>query len=95
MSVLVVHLYPRESECIVCNAPLVSPRQGVPMYEGDVLPNDWTGEWGGFDACEPCYRVQSTLTAPTPTRRVAEIARRLTHASVVHTLTPGESDVRP
>jgi hypothetical protein len=25
------------------------------MYEGEVVPDDWEGEWGGFTVCEGCY----------------------------------------
>lgn len=55
--VLVIKLYPRESECCWCGADLADPRFGLPMYEGEVLPNDHAGEWAGFDACERCYLI--------------------------------------
>ncbi len=66
---LVIDLSPRRSECAVCGTYLEVPSSGgglgVPMYEGLVLPNDWDGEWGGFDACRRCYEWQGGLTAPS------------------------------
>lgn len=83
--ILTIRLYPRESECIACGAPLSDCRQGIPFYEDQALPSTWEGgdgkEWpegwgkehGGHDACGPCFRAQATITEPTPLR---ELARR-------------------
>lgn len=83
--ILVINLSPRETECIACGEPLVDCRQGIPFYEEMALPSSWEGgdgkewplgwgkEWGGHDACGPCFAVQATITEPTP---LAEIARR-------------------
>lgn len=60
----VINLSPRFSDCCVCNAPLVDCRKGVPVYEGDVVPNDWAGEWLGMDACDVCYQTQGLITEP-------------------------------
>lgn len=54
-SALVIDLSPRESECIVCGRYLVNCKRGLAMYEGCVVPDDWTGDWGGFDACQECF----------------------------------------
>lgn len=62
--ILLIELFPRETECIVCETPLVNSRRGIPMYEGEVLPNDWDGPWAGFDACPECYEAQGKLTEP-------------------------------
>lgn len=64
--VLVIHLWPRESECIACGAPLFDCRQGIPVYESLALPDDWPGEWGGFDACPRCAALQAALAKPVP-----------------------------
>lgn len=71
--ILVIDLAPRETECIACGAHLVGCRRGIPVYEGEALPDSWEGEWGGFDACDPCADLQATITEPTPLR---ELARR-------------------
>jgi len=63
--VFVIHLWPPEMFCGVCDAPVFGLGGfGVPMWEGMVLPNDWPDEWGGFPACRPCYDWQQTLTKP-------------------------------
>lgn len=71
---LIINLFPRETECIVCEAPLSDCRQGVPVYEDLLLPNEWTGDWGGFDACQRCFEIQGKLTEPTP---LAEVRAKL------------------
>lgn len=53
----VIHLWPRESECIACGVPLIDPRQGLPVYEGRILNADDPGEWGGFDCCRACFEA--------------------------------------
>lgn len=65
----------RESECAVCGVDLVSPRFGVPMLDGYVLPNTWTGIWGGFDACEDCYEAQQALVEPVWSDDLAALVR--------------------
>lgn len=52
---LVINLSPRESECAACGKWLVDCRQGIPMYEGEPVPHDWSGEWVGRDACIECF----------------------------------------
>ena len=71
---LQINLAPRETECIVCDAPLTDCRQGVPVYEDMLLPNDHEGDWAGFDACPPCFAFQNALTKPISLDR----ARKLT-----------------
>lgn len=66
--------------CICCGD--VSRRQGVPMYEDMVLPNDWPDEWAGYDACRRLYDWQGRLSkpallrespcAPTPAEQIDE-----------------------
>lgn len=60
----VIRLDPRESNCIICNVYIRDCHKGVPMYEGMILHNDYEGEWAGFDACDECYLLQCSLTAP-------------------------------
>lgn len=71
-TILVIKLYPRETECIVCEAPLSDCLQGVPIYEDLLLHNDYDGDWGGFDACPRCFAFQNALTEPMPLDQVRE-----------------------
>lgn len=52
---IAIQLYPREEECAVCEALIVGGRKGIAMYEGEPVPHDWKGEWGGFSCCEKCF----------------------------------------
>lgn len=52
---LCVNLTPRFSNCYICGKELIGPCKGVPIYEGCLVPIDWTKEWGGVDACDQCY----------------------------------------
>jgi len=63
----VIDLNPHCVECRVCGeAVYLGEGFGIPMYEDDVLPNDWPGEWGGFPACQRCFLAQQGITKPTP-----------------------------
>lgn len=59
---LIIDLHPITAECVVCGD--VSHKQGIPMHEDIVLPNDWGGEWGGQPACPRCFSIQEQLTRP-------------------------------
>ena len=60
---LVIDLSPPGDVCVVCEAA-ANPRKGIPMYEGDVVPNDWNGDWAGYPACDRCFAEQEKLTEP-------------------------------
>jgi hypothetical protein len=64
MHPIVIELHPREEECAVCEAVIVGGRKGIAMNEGEPVPHDWAGEWGGFACCETCFaeyeRVQGS-----------------------------------
>ena len=40
--------------CTACGRPS-SPFHGLPVFNGDVMSNDWQGEWGGVPCCEACF----------------------------------------
>ena len=40
--------------CVACGRPS-SGFHGLPVFNGDVVSNDWPGEWAGVPCCEPCY----------------------------------------
>ncbi len=63
--VIVTDLCPKESECIICGAFLVGCTKGIPMYEGCAVPNDWDGDWVGFDACDKCFDLHENGEMPT------------------------------
>jgi hypothetical protein len=75
--VTVLRLWPRESECRACGVALIDPHKAIPVYEGDALPNDWSGEWAGFDACDACHAEQGKLAEPLA---LDELARRAASA---------------
>lgn len=62
-----IQLYPRETECAICDVWLIEGHddisKGIAMFEGEPVPHDWTGDWGGFPCCRRCFdefeRVQS------------------------------------
>lgn len=64
IQILVVNLAPRESNCAICGCDLVDARQGVPMFEGCAVPNNWQGEWGGCDACPRCFDLHAQGRIP-------------------------------
>jgi len=52
----IIRLWPHEDYCCICDALVVGGDKGIPMYESIPVPPDWTGEWGGFCACEDCFQ---------------------------------------
>ena len=57
----VINLSPRESECCVCGRPLLDCKQGIPFYEGEPVPHNWTADWVGCDACVMCFAEYEAL----------------------------------
>lgn len=61
-----IDLYPIQEYCWACGVFVIPLRHGLPVYEDEILPNDWQGEWGGVPSCPECYEVQGLLTEPMP-----------------------------
>jgi hypothetical protein len=40
--------------CVICRGE-ASGHHSVPMFNGDLMSNDWLGEWFGIPCCERCY----------------------------------------
>lgn len=79
---LVIELWPHEAECCVCGETIFcftcGPNYGLAMYEDEILPADWPGEWGGFPACHSCFIAFNDIKAPLTireARRMVEAAR--------------------
>jgi len=45
-----------ELPCIVCGEDCSQDNCGLPTFNGDIMSNDWRGEWGAKACCESCYR---------------------------------------
>lgn len=55
-SALVIELHAHECECAECGARIfLRESRHLPMYEGEVVPDNWEGEWAGFPFCKDCY----------------------------------------
>lgn len=61
--VVVIELWPHTDFCCVCEQEVLT-RYGLPMYEDEILPADWPGEWGGFAACKRCYDTFTDIKKP-------------------------------
>lgn len=64
----VIELWPIETECWACGVHLVGPEHAIPIWEDLVLPNEWSGEWGGVPACLRCFEAQGVLSGPVQVR---------------------------
>lgn len=42
--------------CFACGG-VASGHHGLPTFNGDLVSNDWPGEWFGVPACERCYEL--------------------------------------
>jgi hypothetical protein len=65
MSVTIINLSPRESECVVCGRQLFECTNGIAMYEGCAVPHGWKHDWAGFDACQECFDRNERGEMPT------------------------------
>lgn len=43
-----------ETKCVACKRPS-SGFHSLPTFNGDIVSNDWAGEWFGKPCCERCY----------------------------------------
>lgn len=53
----IINLWPRESECVACGVLLFDPHRGLPFADGEIVDNDYDGEWAGFDSCAICHEI--------------------------------------
>lgn len=78
--ITIIELWPQEDECCVCGALVIcyscGPNYGLAMYEDEIVPADWPGEWGGFTACQSCFVLFNDIKEPLPVSR----ARRMVDA---------------
>lgn len=63
--ITVINLNPHDVKCHLCDAAC-EYRQGVPIYEGMIVPDDYQGEWGGVPTCQRCYYLVRGLQAEHP-----------------------------
>lgn len=90
--VLSIRLYEPMVECRLCGAE--APHSwGVPMYEGNLLSNDFQGEWFGAPACKQCFEAHARGDLPTfdrlyttEARPVYEVALREQTAKMLRVL---------
>jgi hypothetical protein len=48
---------PAEGEpCRFCVDGICDGYHGLPIFNGDVVSNDWRGDWGGVPCCPDCYQ---------------------------------------
>lgn len=76
---LFVNLSPRESQCAVCELWFVeSPFRGcgIAMFEGEPVPHDFGGDWGGFPCCKTCFDEFERVQANEGERRVWFASKR-------------------
>ena len=63
-AITVIELWPMVSECCICGRHLVGCHTSIAMYEGVPVPDDWEGDWAGFDACQACFDKHSKGELP-------------------------------
>lgn len=52
--ILEINMTPRFADCFICGE-VCEGDHGVPVFNGDIMSNDWQGEWGGQHVCESCF----------------------------------------
>lgn len=67
MSASIIDLSPIEFQCHICEEWQVvsrhEPSYGIPIYEDEIVPDDYQGEWGGVSVCRPCFDTTRQMQA--------------------------------
>lgn len=73
----VIELFPHEIDCYVCGE-LCDPREhlAIPIYEDEIVPDNWDGEWGGVPVCRECYEDARRRQALHPGEHVPIIWKK-------------------
>lgn len=76
-AIVICEMWAGSDPCAVCEAEVVAScfgrNFGVPMFEGEIVPAAWTGEWGGFTVCERCFHLAEAIERPmTPADLLSE-----------------------
>jgi len=72
--ITVIRLDEPTADCWVCGQETFLDF-GLPVYEDEILPNDWQGEWFGATVCPRCYRLfNDKVTAPLSHLTASRIA---------------------
>lgn len=75
-SPIFINLSPREETCVVCECDVIDGNKGIAMFEGEPVPHDHTGEWGGFTCCETCYAEFDRVEGNESERKVWFASKR-------------------
>lgn len=55
-----------DERCCVPRCPNYgSGFHALPIFNGDIVSNDWPGEWGALPCCERCYELHLAGQLPT------------------------------
>lgn len=56
--VVVIRLDEPWSTCAACGEETPA-RWGLPVADGEVVENDYVGDWGGVPACRACFEIHA------------------------------------
>lgn len=66
--ILLEPIFPVMDNCCNCGCEVElyqwKPNYGIPRYEGLPVPKEYTGEWGGFTTCKPCFDLYENGLLP-------------------------------
>jgi hypothetical protein len=63
--ILLLELWPAQTNCVICGTDC-GLEFGLAIYEDLIVPNNYTGEWGGAPACRPCFEQAAALQKDRP-----------------------------
>jgi len=55
-ALLVIDMSEHTYECTICDIETTSGF-GIPIYEDEIVPDDYKGEWAGLPVCPGCFYV--------------------------------------
>lgn len=74
LGITIIDMWEPTADCFVCGQETYLDF-GLAVYEDEILPNNWTGEWFGATVCPRCYELfNDKVAAPLPIYAAQRIA---------------------
>jgi hypothetical protein len=76
-ALIIIDMSPHWYDCIICDCE-TSGEHGVSVYEDEILPDDYDGEWAGFTVCPRCYSMVRAWQVGHPRQKISTVeAKRM------------------
>jgi hypothetical protein len=67
----IIELWPPEFLCGICEVTC-GAGYSVPIYEDEIVPDDYKGEWGGMPVCPTCFFIARGIRERYPNQTIPQ-----------------------